>query len=111
LNYTRAGEHEDTGPPWGPVARPDIVPETTAASIARLAMTRAAGRTGRPPDRVSRLAYGRKVATTACQSVAMPSVAAVACGPPPRRGCAVRRRSRCRWPLAASAAHRRRVPG
>jgi len=34
LNYTRAGEHEDTGPLWGPVGRPDIVPETTAVSIA-----------------------------------------------------------------------------
>src|SRR5262249_59659147 len=97
LNYTRAGEHEDTGPPWGPVARPDIVPETTAASIARLAMTRAAGRTGRPPDRVSRLAYGRKVATTACQSVAGAGGGARARGPPPPAGVARGRRRRGAW--------------
>src|SRR5215472_10219321 len=76
LNYTRAGEHEDAGPYWGPVARPDIVPDTTAANIARLALTR----------------DGRWPLSSADQR--------------PRRGCPARRRSRCRWPLAASVVPR-----
>ena len=33
LNYTRAGEREDTGPRWGPVARPDIVSETAGCEL------------------------------------------------------------------------------